>query len=430
MTRSARRFAAQGPASAFINNATPAVRLGTHERATRTVQAKLSVSHPGDRFEQEADRVAEQVMRMPAGHERGPASVVAAPPALSIQRRPACNSDAGLSVGQDLLPSLGGGQPLDSSTSRFFESRFGSDLSGVRLHTDRGAAESARALNARAYTLGNNVVFAQGEYQPHTEAGRHLLAHELAHTLQQGGGASPSIQRKIGVGLGLKLDTQGFNTTEKDGVYTCPAVVKNSVWNEIFTSLLFSPREFEVAGSTNAELNSNFQKHMAARYNIVEFASKKKYGFAAGAGFTMNPDFWIVDHAAGTFYPKPGVERQKAVQDLNVHPEKYAIACEAATALTMEGGGRSPVTADNGVGVDDWIPGDWGYIRNTKFPPVGGQAGLEGENLIYTGKDKFWGHFGPGIEYKTLQEWFNQVKGWHGGARAETWRKRPTVGLL
>jgi hypothetical protein len=68
-------------------------------------------------------------------------------------------------------------------------------------------------------------------------------------------------------------------------------------------------------------------------------------------------------------------------------------------------------------------------FRVTAQTASGGTVGLEGENIIYTGKDRFWGHFGPGIEYKTLTEWFDQVKGWNGGARIEDSRTRPDTGL-
>jgi hypothetical protein len=77
------------------------------------------------------------------------------------------------------------GQPLDAETREFMEPRFGHDFSHVRVHTDTKAAESAYAINAHAYTLGENVVFADGRYQPRSARGRHLLAHELAHTIQQ-----------------------------------------------------------------------------------------------------------------------------------------------------------------------------------------------------------------------------------------------------
>jgi len=79
------------------------------------------------------------------------------------------------------------GRPLDTGTRSFMESRFGEDFSGVRIHDDSAAAQSARDVHAHAYTVGESIVFAPGQFQPHSESGQHLLAHELAHTVQQKG---------------------------------------------------------------------------------------------------------------------------------------------------------------------------------------------------------------------------------------------------
>lgn len=77
------------------------------------------------------------------------------------------------------------GQSLDSATRGFMESRFGHDFSRVRIHTDSQADKSAQSVNALAYTVGSDVVFRSGEYAPQTRTGRHLLAHELTHVIQQ-----------------------------------------------------------------------------------------------------------------------------------------------------------------------------------------------------------------------------------------------------
>ncbi len=82
------------------------------------------------------------------------------------------------------------GQPLDAATRAFMETRFGHDLSRVRVHDDAAAAKSAQTVNALAYTVGHNVVFGAGLYKPETIHGRRLLAHELTHTIQQNAGAS------------------------------------------------------------------------------------------------------------------------------------------------------------------------------------------------------------------------------------------------
>ena len=89
------------------------------------------------------------------------------------------------------------GQPLDAATRSFFEPRFGHDFGQVRIHTDTKAAESARTVNALAYTSGSDVVFATGQYDPVTATGKRLLAHELTHVIQQEstGSLFPATQR-------------------------------------------------------------------------------------------------------------------------------------------------------------------------------------------------------------------------------------------
>ena len=97
-------------------------------------------------------------------------------------------------------PSTGDGRPLEARTRDYFEPRLGRDLSGVRVHTDAEAARSAAGAGAEAYTVGRDVYFRAGRYDPDSAHGRRLLAHELVHTAQQGqGGATPRVQRTITV---------------------------------------------------------------------------------------------------------------------------------------------------------------------------------------------------------------------------------------
>lgn len=151
------------------------------------VQPKLSINTPGDRYEQEADRVADAVMGMSEG-DTPVLQKMSLSPVSSVQR--AANAEGGGGVAPPIVSNVlssGGGQPLDAGTQQFMESRFGRDFSEVRVHTDSRAAESAAAIQARAYTSGRDVVFGQGEYRPGSVEGRRLLAHELGHVGQQGG---------------------------------------------------------------------------------------------------------------------------------------------------------------------------------------------------------------------------------------------------
>ena len=197
------------------------VRRALHGPA---LQTKLTMGQPGDRFEQEADRVADVVMRMPAPDERlstqggrpGPEAIqrmcaecseeLQGAPDRKLQRQPLEEIEEGEEEGvvaakeipgqtlevtpglQSRIASLrGGGSTLPESARAFFEPRFGHDFSGVRIHSDARAAEAAQAVNARAFTLGRDIVFGAGQYAPETPGGKRLMAHELAHVIQQKG---------------------------------------------------------------------------------------------------------------------------------------------------------------------------------------------------------------------------------------------------
>jgi hypothetical protein len=144
------------------------------------LQRKLSIGAANDPFEHEADRVADQVMAAPS-----PGRIATAP--VRIQRLASQGAEASEAVPASVDQALGsGGRPLDGATRGDMEQRFGHDFSQVRVHDDGAAQRSARDVNARAYTVGNAIVFGAGEYAPRSAAGRHLLAHELTHTIQQG----------------------------------------------------------------------------------------------------------------------------------------------------------------------------------------------------------------------------------------------------
>jgi hypothetical protein len=104
---------------------------------------------------------------------------------------------AGLSKTENYISSLHGGNALNENEKKFFEQRMGYDFSEVKIHTNTAASESAKNINAQAYTHGNNIVFASGQYQPATHEGKKLLAHELTHIVQQNGYANSNrLQRK------------------------------------------------------------------------------------------------------------------------------------------------------------------------------------------------------------------------------------------
>jgi len=237
------------------------------------IQTKLSISTPGDRFEQEADQVADTVMRMSSPGENV-ATSISQPQISRIQRKcAACEkeenvvqrackgchtgpledneplqraasendkdemlqgADGQLQASEGAQAQIdnlkGGGQPLSPSLRAYFEPRFGHDFSGVRLHTDANGASAAQSVNAKAFTLGTDVAFASGQYSPETSSGKRLLAHELTHVVQQGGTKS-TVQRVDHVadtGFRYKppasvtrtiVEIQGIVGVTPDGVY-------------------------------------------------------------------------------------------------------------------------------------------------------------------------------------------------------------------
>lgn len=186
-------------------------------------ESQATVNTPGAMYEQEADHVADQVMRMPEpGLKRACPCGGACPRCqdgrgvhkhLQTRRVPAIDAERSIAphtVHEGLRSS---GHPLDTATREFMEPRFGHDFSRVRVHTDQQASKSARALNASAYTVGQNIIFDGGRYAAGTDSGRRLLAHELAHVIQQQSNqASPSASNeRMAVQRKLALQSQAEN---------------------------------------------------------------------------------------------------------------------------------------------------------------------------------------------------------------------------
>jgi hypothetical protein len=150
-----------------------------------SIQAKLIVNAPGDRYEREADRVAEQVMRMPAPPREATPEAELSPVAMTPPGTEH-SGDGSFAAGEDfahrLQASQGRGRPLPPSLRETFEARFGADFGGVRVHSDAGARQLSQAIQAQAFTRGSDIFLGASN----SAADRRLLAHELTHVVQQG----------------------------------------------------------------------------------------------------------------------------------------------------------------------------------------------------------------------------------------------------
>lgn len=165
-------------------------RIPTYPHTASAIQTKVAINKPGDEYEREADRIAGQVIGMSA-HQ-----LISGTPAR-IQRFVGPSAEQTGTVPASVNQTLASpGRPLEPALRQDMEQRFGYDFSHVRVHSGVAAEQSAREVNAYAYTIGNNIVFGEGLFAPATQEGRQLLAHELTHVVQQSGGA-PTIQRFV-----------------------------------------------------------------------------------------------------------------------------------------------------------------------------------------------------------------------------------------
>ncbi|QHQ36674.1 eCIS core domain-containing protein [Algicella marina] len=243
-------LATEAPATATLQRACECGGSCASCREDDALQPKLTIGAPGDAYEQEADRIADRIVASPL--PANPAPITATPlvqrqeepmqrqeedeelmmqakdgslqrmedeeeslqtkpeviqridegqeeelmqakavtgpsPAGGASPRPG-RSPSGNAISRAGAAVARGGRPLSPSERAYFEPRFGHDLSTVRLHADATAGQAARSIGARAYTLRNHIAFAPGQLSPETTEGRRLMAHELTHTLQQGGG--------------------------------------------------------------------------------------------------------------------------------------------------------------------------------------------------------------------------------------------------
>jgi hypothetical protein len=168
------------------------------------IQRKIKIGQTNDTYEQEADQVAAQVMKMPEpGIQRAPLCPECEEK-KSISRNASgnCSGASYISscVESHIMELEGKGQPLSSSTRKYFEPRFGSDFSNVRVNAGSDAAAIATEISAKAFTAGSDIFFGEGQYSPETTSGKYLLAHELTHVLQQRGSninSCPMLQRAV-----------------------------------------------------------------------------------------------------------------------------------------------------------------------------------------------------------------------------------------
>lgn len=281
---------------------------------TPVIQTKLKIGQPNDKYEEEADRVADMVMRMPEPDFIDQEGLAGPSVGQRIQRLCSeCEEELHLQptdedeesvilqlkgntgntghttseVTSDVefrIQSLrGGGQPLPKSERVFFEPRFGFDFSAVRIHTDGRAASLAQSLNARAFTVSNDIFFGYGSFHPDAASGKQLLAHELTHTIQQQSLAAASRSSEK-----LRYSTLVQRACEKAAVRVVPFCIKAT--GDITDIPVSSEEHFRFKQSCNDFLpgEEDRLKERARRFRPHEFL--RVHGFASEEG-APDPDF-------------------------------------------------------------------------------------------------------------------------------------------
>ena len=245
-------------------------KISIFPNSSFTVQPKLKINSPNDKYEQEADRVAEQLMRMPEQTVQrkcakcGKEEELQRVPNVKIQRKCAkceqdeemiqtkSNGDTGNMASPVLMNQIQNtrvhGQVMDANTLSFMEPRFGMDFRGVRIHADNRAAAMSQRINAKAFTVGRDIYFNQGAYNPDVVDGKKLLAHELTHMVQQHGGDNRTIQRQNG-------DKKKEDPKKKEKVKTKVEVV---------TEHDFSEKKTEAKASTTRSTEEEVAKGVTA----------------------------------------------------------------------------------------------------------------------------------------------------------------------
>jgi hypothetical protein len=310
------------------------------------VQAKLVVGAAGDRYEQEADRVAEHVMSMPATTGTQPVQrqpeeeeevqtkplvqtqaeeeeEVQTKPLVQlqaeeeeevqtkplVQRRADGGFQAGGALEERLTALSGGGSPLPGDVRAYMEPRFGSDFGDVRVHADGESEELNRHLGAQAFTHGQDVYFGAGRFQPDSNAGKQLLAHELTHTLQQG--AATRIAGWWPKGHCLITELAFQQGADTFGKYYSKAA-KNYLVDRS-PDIDFIPDGFKTMNQGIAKSKKQLKEYRRLLNSIKPVDRRKARKMYDDNELHIREESYMDNHGEGGYYKKPGASTNAGV---------------------------------------------------------------------------------------------------------------------
>lgn len=291
------------------------------------VQAKLTVSSPGDVYEKEADRVAETVQRQEEEEELQPKL------AADVQRQvedeeeeeePVQTKAAGArlqTVSEGLETQIegerGSGQPLDGKLKDSLEKRLGHDFSQVNVHADATADKLSRQLGAEAFTTGRDVFFREGNYQPGSRDGKGLIAHELTHVVQQQA-AAPLVQRDV-----LEEQAPGLEsvaTAETASEQPVLTQAQRGLWNSLVVTPLQQSFDEMMNESPNwqtmADTLSGVHSSMENLVGALTLSSDLQSRIEALRGVVF--DCYLMAHSHATGGEVMGMNLRRALDTANV----------------------------------------------------------------------------------------------------------------
>jgi len=283
----------------------------------------------------------------------------------------------------EVIPRDSSGESLDPNVRAYMEPRYNADFGAVRVHTDAKAAASAEAIGARAYTTGRDIYFAAGMYEPATSEGKHLLAHELAHTLQQSNGfgqVSVSQSPRGPVTIGAPDDpletaadlAADLVTTDRDA---------QSFTSTTGTPLIQRDGPPDPAKKDPAEQEAD-KKFQAAGIYLSD-DDKKKLLAAYPNGFDLTPDKLYVTGIWGSSVSSARIEGYRVAQKVQVAAgvETYILRVGKGRAIVVSSSGGPSIMLDAGSSVS-------GSVVQGLNAVVGAGAANAPERLLISHTDK------------------------------------------
>ncbi len=464
-------------------------RLRRKAPAVRRSGGDLMIGGAKDPAEGAADRLAAKAL---AGAAKSTGAAVGVPAvrrsAPNTTLAPGASSARAPKQAANLVTTLGAGRQLNAAERGYFEPRMGTDFSGVRVHEGQLADRATRALNAEAFAHGPDIAFASGKRDQQT------MAHELAHVAQDGAPQVrrkivtevtdkklSNLRHKLKKDYGVK----GVTRTDNEYTYSAP-ITAGPINKQIASAMLASTRTFTLSGKHLYKAEASLRDHLKARRGVVDFSKQVRVDFGTGKDSFADDILKFVYDEAKTIRVQmiKDAEKKKgskltpsertdmlvwsilrafqknandkklrdAIRTIQKKSSEYdklktkpkakpfIAACFNTTAMVMFGGG-GPISInvlsvkpgtqskEGSTNWTDWVPGDWGYIASQAISP---KAGLEGENIISVGNEKFWAHFGGIDKPQSLKALYDMVASWDkkaGKPILAPYRKFPNAGL-